>query len=97
MIVCPSCYHQTISEFLSNRFPYVGEAALDFHDRNCVDCKLRTGLHRRTADLGWCANPSARALLKHIARERGYGDGWASHKFRAIYHSARRGSRRSVP
>jgi hypothetical protein len=39
MIVCPSCYHQTISEFLSNRFPYVGEAALDFHDRNCVDCK----------------------------------------------------------
>ena len=55
MIVCPSCYHQTISEFLSNRFPYVGEAALDFHDRNCVDCKLRTGLHRRTADLGWCA------------------------------------------
>jgi hypothetical protein len=25
-------------------------------------------------------------MLKHIARERGYGDGWASHKFRAIYH-----------
>jgi hypothetical protein len=23
-------------------------------------------------------------MLKHIARERGYGDGWASHKFHTI-------------
>jgi hypothetical protein len=25
-------------------------------------------------------------MLKHFARERGYGDGWAAHKFRSIYH-----------
>jgi hypothetical protein len=28
---------------------------------------------------------STYGMLKHIARERGYGDGWAAHKFRAIY------------
>ena len=25
-------------------------------------------------------------MLKHFARERGYGDGWAANKFRSIYH-----------
>ena len=37
---------------------------------------------------------STYGMLEHIARERGYGDGWASHKFRAIYTDAGQNIRR---